>query len=138
MYKVFKRVTAVALLLSATLSFAGGGYLVCGSDEDGCDLNHPDIGCMCFPYDQINANRTHCLHFGAKLTCKPLKAGATQCPAGDFSAPSQASCLALAYQSEANPPCSHFLDKQHQQVITANYCQSHHIPIENADGSVSG
>ncbi|MDF1654996.1 MAG: hypothetical protein P1U34_07785 [Coxiellaceae bacterium] len=137
MYKNIFRALLSVVLITCTMAYASQTYLVCGSDEDGCDLNHPSMGCMCFPYNDASANRTHCLHFGATLTCKPLKAGATQCPTGDFSAPSQAACLALAYQSQTNPPCNRFLDKQHQHAITASYCQSHDIPIENSDGSVS-
>ncbi len=132
MIKSLLRGAATLALIASTFAYAGTTYLVCGSDEDGCDLKHPNAGCMCFPYNDVTANQPYCLHFGASITCKPRPANATKCPGGDWQAKSQASCLALAYQSEENPPCYHFSSGR---AITRQMCDQHHVVKCHADGS---
>jgi hypothetical protein len=109
------------LSLIVNTSFASNLFYLCGSDEDGC--NGPDyLGCLCMPYDSDLANQPYCLDFD-NVSCVPLSK-MKNCNHYDVFK-NQATCLAVAFQSEPMPPCP---------LTTANFCEQHHIPACDKDG----
>ncbi len=93
----------------------------CGPDEDGCFPGSEQY-CSCVPYNQVEANKPYCFNFD-ELTCIPLSQ-VSHCESG-FTFPNQGSCLAVIFQSEADPPC---------KLSTLDFCIQHHSAICDANG----
>lgn len=97
-------------------------YLLCGTDEDGCNAKNPN-SCLCMPYDgDAVANAPYCLDL-SNVSCHPL-ASTPNCNQDNIY-PNQATCLATAFQSEPNPPCS---------KTSESFCIHHKIARCTQDG----
>ncbi len=109
------------LSLFLNVSNANSLYYLCGSDEDGC--NGPDyLGCLCMPFDNKLAHQPYCLDFD-NVSCVPLSKMKNCDPNNIIK--DQATCLAVAFQSEPIPPCG---------LTTDTFCNEHHIPTCDQDG----
>ncbi|ABS77645.1 hypothetical protein [Coxiella burnetii] len=103
-----------------SLSYGQGKYFLCGPDEDGCGPGEYQW-CLCMPYDGALAGEPYCLNFD-NVSCVPL-AQAPNCPKGDIFK-DQGTCLAVAFQSEPEPPCP---------LVDEQFCRQHHVPVCQKD-----
>lgn len=113
------------LMLPAIMtSYANEKYFLCGPDEDGCSADSYQY-CLCMPQDDALSSQPYCLDFD-NVSCKPLSL-MPNCHSGDIFR-DQATCLAVAFQSEPEPPCA---------LTDKDFCVQHHIPSCDKDGGVS-
>lgn len=115
------RIFVVCLCFFINLSFAQGKDFLCGPDEDGCSPGEYQW-CLCMPYDGALASHPYCLHF-ENLSCVPLSQS-PDCPR-PYIFKDQGTCLAVAFQSEPEPPCP---------LVNEKFCREHHIAICQKDG----
>ncbi len=110
------------LLMSLQITCYGHElYYLCGSDEDGCSPLAYE-GCLCSPNDGALSSKPYCLDLD-NVSCVPLSK-MPNCRK-DYIIKDQASCLAVAYQSEPDPPCL---------PTTKEFCVKHHIALCQQDG----
>jgi hypothetical protein len=108
-------------LLLASHCYGSDRYFLCGSDEDGC-LKGKYQYCFCIPYNELDANKPHCLDFD-EFTCTPLLPSSKCKPSFIFR--NQAECLATIFQSEPTPPCT---------IVTHAFCLQEHVTQCDPDG----
>jgi hypothetical protein len=102
-------------------SYADEKYFLCGTDEDGC-LPDSYAYCVCMPYDDALASQPYCLNLD-NVSCRPLSL-VSNCESGSIYK-DQATCLAVAFQSEPEPPC----------VLThKDFCVKQHVLLCDKDG----
>lgn len=111
-------------LLIFSVTHASTRYFLCGPDEDGCSPNYY-TSCLCMPYDELSSQTPYCLDF-TTVACIPL-AKKPNCPHTDIFK-NQATCLATAFQSEAEPTCP---------LTSEEFCRSHNIPLCAIDGGMN-
>lgn len=114
----------LSILLYLPLGLAHQPYFICGPDEDAC----PEDGiqyCFCIPYHEQEANQAYCFDF-KYLKCTPLS-NTPNCPSS-FIFSSQAECLALIFQSQAQPGCKR---------TTYEVCQQHHAYMCDEHGQLN-
>lgn len=116
------RILFMVLFMSA--ANAADWYFLCGGDEDGCSAEHPEY-CFCIPYDGAQANQAYCLNFN-NLSCVPLSSK-PDCQGGEVFK-DQATCLAVAFQSEPTPLCP---------LTSGEFCQNNHVPTCEVDGGIN-
>ena len=111
----------IFLLLSlfCTSSHSGGGYYLCGSDEDGC---HDYRFCACIPQIETKPSERFCLDFDS-LICQPL----SQKPDcySQFIFENQGECIATIFQSEPRPPCP---------LVSHDFCLENHVAFCDSSG----
>ncbi len=117
------RLLMIILFFSGAAQAAGLDFL-CGTDEDGCFPDHYDY-CICMPYDSETANQPYCLNFN-NLSCVPLSSK-PDCRGGEIYG-DQATCLAVAFQSEPTPVCP---------LKTEQFCRDHAVPLCEKDGGMN-
>ena len=105
------------------MAHASERYFLCGPDEDGCPSNDYK-SCLCMPYDEGEARHRYCLNLD-NLSCVPLKKVAN-CPKY-YIYKDQSTCVSIAFQSEATPPC---------KVVSHKFCHNNHVVICDIDGGV--
>lgn len=91
----------VTVLMLGTAE-ASQTYFLCGSDEDGCSPNDYSA-CFCIPYDGLLASKPYCLNLD-EVACIPLSQK-KDC-SSELIMKDQNTCLAVAFQSEPEPPCT--------------------------------
>ncbi|MDI9818690.1 MULTISPECIES: hypothetical protein [unclassified Legionella] len=121
LWKRFVCCFCLGLFCYSAASYSQEQYFLCGPDEDGCFEDVYQY-CACIPYNEKEANKPYCLNFD-ELTCNPLSQ-VPDCDPG-FVYRDQGSCLAVIYQSIAEPPCP---------LTTKSFCLENHTSICNEDG----
>lgn len=101
------------IILLPLSSFAITYNYRCGNDEGGCDPANID-SCVCVAADLSDqsiclTNDLHCV--------RPNKAG--QCGVGEKKTASEANCLAMVWQSEAEPACEHLYQNPSKDICAA-------------------
>lgn len=114
----------ILLLCMGFNTYADEPYFLCGSDEDGCSSDNYSA-CFCMPYDGALATQSYCLNL-KEVSCKPLSS-LPKCDSG-LVFKDQGTCLAVAFQSEPQPPC---------QLTTQTFCQAHQALICDKDGGMN-
>ena len=108
--------TVMCLLFSFSHSVFAQNFL-CGNDEDGCIPGRPDT-CVCVTSQQKDA---YCLDTKT-LSCLPPM-HKKQCSKGFVDEHTQGRCLAVVWQSEAEPSCKR-LDVLPKASLCAASCAS--------------
>lgn len=113
----------ILILMLMMSAYAEPHYYLCGPDEDGCSPDEYPY-CLCMPQDEGLADKPYCLDFDI-VACIPLSKQ-PHCPKGNIFA-NQSTCLAVAFQSEPDPPCP---------LVPEQFCRLNHIPFCKPDGGM--